>query len=253
MSEVQAQNLMELEATKLNDQLKSAKIALGAPKFEGSTKGRPKSFWSVWKGNPSFNVFTNHPNDEGKKPIRIGLDKVNFNLFVDHALNICDTGKPGDEVRMECYTGKPQDKQKVGELVVGRGSDGTVYYGAVVPGHTNVQFRITSNGYHVVLNGDGTPMDRLKQAGVIGRSHFEKVVGPMVNRLIDITYEAPPKQEGGYQKKPYGDKKPWQNNQGGGGYQRNNSGGSGYQNNNSGGNNYNQGSGGDPYDDDIPM
>lgn len=212
--------------------------------FEGG-KGRPKLTFGAYKGNPNITVFTNHPSDQGKKPLRLGLDMKSLSSYAQFIIDFATTGQPGEAYAMECRSGPPNNTKHEGDFIVGKEQDGVLYIGAVKEGYQKVKFHILPPVYHSLRTASGEPVSKATQSAVWAKGYFGDLI-PVMRELVKDTYQAPERQ-GGFQKGGGGYQKGGGNYQKGGGYQ-NNGGGGGYQK--QGG--YSNSSGGG-YDDDIPM
>lgn len=215
--------------------LSGTKFSLSAPKAEGA-KGRPKFSFGVWKGNPNVNVYTNHPQDDGKKPIRLGLTLAIFNSFVEMVESIAKNGAPGESMTIPCFSGKPSALVTEGHLVAGKEQDGRVFVGVSKEGYKSVKFHLQPDMYHQITNGKREPLSPAEQSAIFAIGYM-RTVQSIVERMCFETYEAPEPYNGG--------------NKGGGGYGNRNGGGGGY-----GGSRSSQQAAprhDNMYDDDLPM
>lgn len=227
----------------LNDQ----KWSFSAKPFEGA-KGRPKLSFGVYMGNPNLVVFTNHPSDQGKKPLRLGMDMKTLGSYAQFIIDFAKTGNPGDAYALECRSGAPNALKHEGDFIVGKEQDGVIYIGAVKEGYTNIKFHILPPMHHSLRSASGEALSKARLSEVWAIGYFTELV-PVVRKLVELTYRAPePRQGGGgggYQKG------------GGGGYQKGgyNNGGGGYQKPQGGYQKPQAAAGGGygDYDDDIPM
>lgn len=249
--------------------LRNPKFKLRAPKVDGG-RSNPMFGFDVYKGIPSISVFTNHPSDEGKKPIRIGFSLTWFKALVKTVQLVATKYEPGTSRAIACFNGSPNNRQKVGDIDIGKDSNGIMYVGVVVDGYHKQRWPIQGDGYHTIRDSrTGDLIKDSEESCLLAVTYFEMIY-EIVFELVGRTYEEPPKQQGGGKGNYGGGNKGSYGGGGGnrGGYNnrdnRGNGNGNGYNNNNNnrpqgGGGGYNQSNdrGGHSFDvemdDDIPM
>lgn len=209
--------------------LEDNKFALFGKRAEGS-KGAPKLFFNVFKGNVSASCFPNHPQAQVKS-VRLGMSGDLWKLFVQSVYKVIDhEGTVQEHIKVN--TGKPSDLKEVGTLVAGKDEEGIVYLALKANGLPQpIKFTMMPTNYLTLFRSDGTPIPKGELSVRYARGYFE-AVDYFVLQEVRETYE------------PY---KP----QGGGGGQRR--GGGGNWGNNSGGGWNNNSSGGGGGFDDIPL
>lgn len=213
--------------------LEDRKYSLMAPKFDGG-KGQPKLFFNVFKGNVACNVFTNNPNEQDSKPIRIGLSGPLWGMLVELILKVTET-EGAQQEHLPVSKGKPGELQNAGTLVVGKDEQGVVYLAPKAQGRQVIKFKIMPDMYADLVKSDGTPYADGDKS-VLFTKGFIKIVDFLVKGQIAATWE----------------KVVWQGNKGGGGGGWNKGGNGG------GGGGYGGGGGGGNYgnnntSDDFPM
>lgn len=149
------------------------------------------------KNNPQVQVYTNEPNDqENYGRIDAALDTPTFNAYLElikEAATNPDFKKMS--IRNKNYifpNGKRSDAPvHVGDLMVGRDEDGTVWTAVTAKGRPMIKFLFITPEFHTIVGVDGEPTPRGTASKFIALG-FVSMLSNIMNMLQVTEYEEPP-------------------------------------------------------------
>jgi len=173
------------------------KLRLTGKPLGDDPKQRPAMFMKLVNNNPRIAVYL---NDGSKGPVSLALDPAIAMQVMDTVIAIADSKITEDritfDIRHSWFKGQKQDKPTIiGQVMVGRNSEGTVYIACREKGGPVAIFEFGASYWAGHGDAAGEALNKKLSSEIAARGWAELYKGMLTTAMITMTEE--PKQKPG--------------------------------------------------------